>query len=86
MSEDINVSIFADTVAKSIPPRRRLGSIESIMPPKKKTKPNDKCHCGSGKKHKKCCMVAGKIASSVVFTNNNKAMGRISIKFGFGII
>ena len=25
------------------------------MPPKK-TKPNEKCHCGSGKKHKKCCM------------------------------
>ena len=40
--------------------RRRLGSIESSMPPpkKKKTKPNEKCPCGSGKKHKKCCMVA----------------------------
>lgn len=25
------------------------------MPPKK-IKPNEKCHCGSGKKHKKCCM------------------------------
>ena len=25
------------------------------MPPKK-IKPNEKCHCGSGKKHKRCCM------------------------------
>ena len=32
------------------------------MPPKK-TKPNEKCPCGSGKKYKKCCMVAGKITS-----------------------
>ena len=34
------------------------------MPPKKKTKPNEKCPCGSGKKHKKCCMVAGSAAAS----------------------
>ena len=27
----------------------------ATMPPKK-IKPNEKCHCGSGKKHKKCCM------------------------------
>ena len=38
------------------------------MPPTKKTKPNDKCPCGSGKKHKKCCMVAGKLASTVAAT------------------
>ena len=30
------------------------------MPPKK-TKPNEKCHCGSGKKYKKCCMVANQL-------------------------
>ena len=35
------------------------------MPPKK-TKPNQKCPCGSGKKHKKYCMVAGQLAASVV--------------------
>ena len=33
------------------------------MPPKK-TKPNEKCHCGSGKKHKKCCMIAEQLAAS----------------------
>ena len=33
------------------------------MPPKK-TKPNEKCPCGSGKKHKKCCMVAAMVAAS----------------------
>ena len=38
------------------------------MPPKK-TKPNEKCPCGSGKKHKKCCMVAGKLASTVAAIN-----------------
>jgi len=39
---------------------RRVGSIESIIPPKKKkTKSNEKCPCGSGEKHKRCCMVAG---------------------------
>ena len=39
--------------------RRSLGSIESSMPPKKKkkTKPNDKCPCGSGEKYKKCCKI-----------------------------
>ena len=35
------------------------------MTPKKKTKPNEQCPCGSGKKHKKCCRVAGQLASSV---------------------
>ena len=50
------------------------------MPPKK-TKPNEKCHCGSGKKHKKCCMIAGKLASSVVFTSTvlNEVMEALTL-------
>jgi hypothetical protein len=26
-----------------------------ILAPKTKTRPNDQCPCGSGKKYKKCC-------------------------------
>ena len=33
------------------------------MPPKK-TKPNAPCPCGSGKKHKKCCMIAKQLATT----------------------
>ena len=58
---------FMDNIDTSTLLRRRVGSIESIMPPKKKkTKSNEKCPCGSGEKHKRCCMVAGKRASSMV--------------------
>ena len=66
----VGIGVILDTfqIDKSTLLRRRVGSIESSMPPKKKTKPNEKCPCGSGKKHKKCCMVAGKRASSVVAT------------------
>ena len=34
-------------------------NFEKLQKPENKTKPNEPCHCGSGKKYKKCC---GKIA------------------------
>ena len=42
------------------------------MPPKK-TKPNEKCPCGSGKKHKKCCMIANQLGGrgSTTATSSN---------------
>ena len=39
------------------------------MPPKK-TKPNEKCSCGSGKKHKKCCMIAEQLATSTAASSS----------------
>ena len=39
------------------------------MPPKK-TKPNEKCPCGSGKKHKKCCMIAEQLATSAAASSS----------------
>ena len=34
--------------------------------PDEKDEPNEKCPCGSGKKHKKCCMIANQLATTTV--------------------
>ena len=41
------------------------------MPPKK-TKPNEKCPCGSGKKHKKCCMIAEQLKCDQLLIMRNQ--------------
>ena len=46
------------------------------MPPKK-TKANAPCHCGSGKKHKKCCMVAGNTLASSAAAANSKNITKL---------
>ena len=36
--------------------RKKLGGLDTVEREAPKTGRNDPCHCGSGKKYKKCCM------------------------------
>jgi hypothetical protein len=53
----------AEPPAPVSPPPARTGPVETYVRATAKLGRNDPCHCGSGKKYKKCCMAADAVAA-----------------------